>query len=393
MRIRQSSLEFAPGQRKQRVTPSRSTPGGFNKLRIINKALLPLLLIVCAFASSALAHSLFVVTRLSDAVAVIDDSTDQIITRIPVDNGPVRITMSPDRLKAYVSNGAAGTVSVLDTVALTTTATIQLGSKSRPQESAVTPDGGRLFVIHQLSPTVTVIDTATNLVITNVFIGGHQAKDILFTLDGRFAYVANYSQGTVNVIDTATYQVTTLPTAAGPRRLAISPTGDRVWVTNNKAASVSVIDTGTQQLIATIPVGNGPRGIAITPSGDAIYVTNVQDGTVSIIDSGTLTVIKTIRVGNKPWNVIITDDGTMAFVSNSGRPGTVSVIDTATREVIKTLVSGPGAFALAINPGGNKLYVSNAKDSTVTVIDIPSLTVLRTISDVGLSPFDLAFGP
>ena len=122
-------------------------------------------------------------------------------------------------------------------------------------------------------------------------------------------------------------------------------------------------------------------------------MTNVQDVTVSIIYSGTLTVIKTIRVGNKPWNVIITNDGTMAFVSNSGRPGTVSVIDTATREVIKTLVSGAGAFALAINPDGNKLYVSNAKDSTVTVIDIPSLTVLRTISDVGLSPFDLAFGP
>ena len=134
MRIRQRSLEFAPGQRKQRVTPSRSTSGGFNKLRIIRKALLALLLIVCAFASSALAHSLFVVTRLSDAVAVIDTSTDEIITRIPVGHGPVRITMSPDRLKAYVSNGQAGTVSVLDTVALTTTATIQLARHSRPQE-------------------------------------------------------------------------------------------------------------------------------------------------------------------------------------------------------------------------------------------------------------------
>jgi hypothetical protein len=77
MRIRQGSLEFAPGQRKQAVTPSRSTSGSFNKLHSINKAFLPLLLIVCAFASSALAHSLFVVARLSDTVAVIDDSTEQ----------------------------------------------------------------------------------------------------------------------------------------------------------------------------------------------------------------------------------------------------------------------------------------------------------------------------
>jgi YVTN family beta-propeller protein len=41
-----------------------------------------------------------------------------------------------------------------------------------------------------------------------------------------------------------------------------------------------------------------------------------------------------------------------------------------------------------------KLYVCNAKPSetTVTVIDIPSLTVSDTIANVGLAPFDLAFG-
>jgi hypothetical protein len=37
--------------------------------------------------------------------------------------------------------------------------------------------------------------------------------------------------------------------------------------------------------------------------------------------------------------------------------------------------------------------VSNAKDTTVTVIDIPSLNVLRTIRNIGMQPFDLDFGP
>src|SRR4029077_4713413 len=123
------------------------------------------------------------------------------------------------------------TVSVLDTVALTTTATIRVGP--HPQESAVTPDGGRLFLVHQATPSVTVIDTKTNAVITNVFIGGDQAKDILFTLDGRFPYVAKYTPTARKRFYTSTYQVTTIPTGAGPRRLAISPAGDRVFVTNN----------------------------------------------------------------------------------------------------------------------------------------------------------------
>ncbi len=138
---------------------------------------------------------------------------------------------------------------------------------------------------------VTVIDTATNQIIpTNIVIGGNEAKDILITRNGRYAYVANYSEGTVNAIDTATYLVKTIPTGGGSRRLALSPAGDRVFVTNYLDNSVSVIETRTRKLNTTIPVGSNPRGIAITPNGAAIYVTNVTDGTVSVIDSAELTV-------------------------------------------------------------------------------------------------------
>ena len=102
--------------------------------------------VVCALIPSAKAQYLFVVTQDSDAVAVIDCSIDEIITKIPSGRWPVRITMSPDRLRAYVSNRTDNTVSVIDTVALTTTATIAVGAS--PQESAITPDGGRLFLVH-----------------------------------------------------------------------------------------------------------------------------------------------------------------------------------------------------------------------------------------------------
>src|SRR6516165_1569752 len=230
-----------------------------------------------AFASSALAQSttppnLFVPTKYSNEVAVIDTSTNQVITQIPVGLEPIRIEMTPNRLKAFVSNARSASISVLDTVAETNTASIPV--YRLPGELAVTPDGGRLFVVHQapVSPLddqcpVAVIDTATNLVITTVLLPGHWCKDILFTPDGRFAYIANNSQGEVNVIDTTTYQVTNIPTPGAARRLCISPAGDRVYVTNNGADSVSAIDTATQQVIATIPVGQKPLGLAITQIG------------------------------------------------------------------------------------------------------------------------------
>src|SRR6266536_2969571 len=287
---------------------------------------LPLLLIIFgfAFSSSALAapHSLFVPAKNSDEVAVINTSTNQVVTQIPVGVGasPIRIAITPDRRKAFISDLLSESISVLDTVTLTNIATIPVYNV--PGETTITPDGRRLFVLHQAplsigdpdhSP-VEVIDTATNLVITTVLIPGHWAKDILFTLDGRFAYIANFSNGEVDVIDTTTYPVTNIPTGAGSRRLCISPAGDRVYVTNNKGDSVSAIDTATKQLIATIPVGQAPEGIAVTPNGEEVYATNQGDGTVSVIDTTTLTVIATIPTGNLPQRVVMTPDGTSAFV-------------------------------------------------------------------------------
>ena len=78
---------------------------------------------------------------------MIDTSTNQVLTEIPVGTFPIRVAMTPNQLKAFVSNGKSANVSVIDTVARTITATIPV-SRS-PGESAITPDGGRLFVVHQ----------------------------------------------------------------------------------------------------------------------------------------------------------------------------------------------------------------------------------------------------
>ena len=400
---------------------------------------LSLLLIGLAFASLALAQpvgdtrntprSLFCPARLSDEVAVIDISTNQVITEIPVGSYPIRIAMTLDRRKAFISNAHSANISVLDTVERTNIATISVSTK--PGESTITPDGRRLFVVHGVpeeeesasepaasadafqsdewwrasSPAsdwaepvtdiicpVSIIDTATNLLITTAFIPGHSAKDILFTLDGRFAYIANPSLGEVDVMDTTTYQVTSVPTGSGSRRLCISPAGDRVYVTNWLDDSVSAIDTTTQQVIATIPVGLNarPMGIAITPNGEEVYTTNQYAGTVSVINTTTLNVVATIPTGAHCQRVVITRDGTKAFVQN-GWSDTVSAIDTATHTVIATLPTGHHPWTILASPDDMKLYVCNGVDTTVTVIDIPSLTVSDTIADVGSHPFDLAF--
>ena len=68
---------------------------------------------------------------------MIDSSTNQVVTEIPVGSFPIRIAMTPNRLRAFVSNAHTASISVLDTVADRNIATVPV--ERVPGESAVTP--------------------------------------------------------------------------------------------------------------------------------------------------------------------------------------------------------------------------------------------------------------
>ncbi|WP_415803453.1 YncE family protein, partial [Bacillus albus] len=87
---------------------------------------------------------------------------------------------------------------------------------------------------------------------------------------------------TVSVIDTATNTVlTTITVGRAPNGVAITPNGTRVYVANQRDDNVSVIDTAINTVIDTVSVGDRPLSVAITPDGTRAYVTNAGDDTVS----------------------------------------------------------------------------------------------------------------
>jgi len=74
---------------------------------------------------------------------------------------------------------------------------------------------------------------------------------------------------------------------------ALSPDGQRLFATRDVApGSVTVINTGTDQVIATIPVGTastvagGFRSINVTfsPDGARAWVVNTLDDSISVIE-------------------------------------------------------------------------------------------------------------
>jgi len=126
------------------------------------------------------------------------------------------------------------------------------------------------------------------------------------TPDGKSVYVINSSNNSVSVIDTATNMVTaTVYVGYYPWGVAVTPDGKSVYVTNGDSDTVSVIDTTTNAVTANVSVGDYPRGVAVTPDGNRVYAANFSSNTVSVIDTSTNTVSATVAVGIKPLGISI----------------------------------------------------------------------------------------
>jgi YVTN family beta-propeller protein len=75
----------------------------------------------------------------------------------------------PSGREVYVSNGADGTVMVIDTASNIVTQTIKVGN--RPWNMGLTADGAKLYVANGRSNTVSVIDTATKKELKQIKVG------------------------------------------------------------------------------------------------------------------------------------------------------------------------------------------------------------------------------
>ena len=129
---------------------------------------------------------------------------------------------------------------------------------------AVTPDGGSVYVADELSGSVTVINARSGAVEATIPVGTGPF-DVATSPDGHRAYVADLGPGNLLVIDTRVGNVASTvsigPPGTDPFNVAV--TSDAVYVTNQGANTLSVIDPSTLQVVTTVPTGNSPYGVAV----------------------------------------------------------------------------------------------------------------------------------
>jgi YVTN family beta-propeller protein len=152
---------------------------------------------------------------------------------------PYDVALAPNGTQLYVSDWAQRNVLVLDPVDLRTVARIPVGE--HPNQLAIHPRDGRLFVARASSNAVAVIDTRAGVVTETIVTS-------LFPL---------------------------APEGSTPDALAVAPDGQTLYVANADNNCVAVIDIAKprrSQVKGFIPTGWYPTAVAVTPDSKTLLV-------------------------------------------------------------------------------------------------------------------------
>jgi len=241
--------------------------------------------------------------------------------------------------------------------------------------------------------------------------------------------------GATVVIDSATWQIKDIITAehSNPHGLFTNKAEDKVWLTNWQSRSILTIDRHTHKVINRAYPGDSLAHAVMHPNGEKLYVSRASENLISVLDPETLKTVKDIQLDMGPHGIWITPNGKFlvaaavlddklsvidtekdvfaysmptkrlplfAFTTLDSRyglvaaalDGTVHVVDLKARKQVAAIEAGAFPIWPAPAPDGKHIMAINTGTHDISVIEIDTWKVVKTIPDIGWGAHGMTFG-
>lgn len=191
-----------------------------------------------------------------------------------------------------------------------------------PHDFALSPDGKTAAV--SAGQSVRMVDLAARKIGDPL---GPPADigAVRFLSDSRTMVAANRGDKMLSIYDVATSKlIADLPIAVRPDNLCFSNDGGQLFVTGEGVDGVVIVyPYHTPQVDKTVLAGHAPGAMAASDS--FLFIASPSSGDVSILNIGTQRVIAVLNVGSDPGFVAVTPDDQYALVLNR-KSGDVAVL-------------------------------------------------------------------
>jgi len=274
-------------------------------------------------------------------------------------------------------------------------------SGSAPHEIAITPNGEFAAVVNYGGAAIDVFEIGRKSIIATIDLGENKNPHGLVALKNG-GFVATTEGGKSIVQLTPTIEKPTVPRSIdcpndwtynwtveaiptnqdGTHMIAVSSDEKTAYTANLRSGTVSRINLATKA-VKSVDAGKEVEGIAVSKDDSEVWASVRGEDKVIIFASESLERLAEIKVGAFPLRILASPDGTKMVTSNL-KDGTVSVIDVKTRKVERTItISGTDQtqqVTLLFSADGKKLYVAETAINKIAEIDFETGRLIGRLS-------------
>ena len=211
------------------------------------------------------------------------------------------------------------------------------------------------------------------------FCRGVGAIGVAVDSTGHYTYVTSMAMDSLAFVDLQSGRVEqTVKVQRFPQNVILSPDGQRVYVFNLVANSMSVVDVAARKVLGrpialtggsaeNLPFGR-PIGMALSADGKRLFVTNALADTIDVFDTESHQQTGKIEPGGDAENlqldphtgnpIALFNDGIVEYAAQTLKP-----------VVAMRFCTNTTAYDFTVNPDGNTLALSLAQDNLVVTVD------------------------
>jgi YVTN family beta-propeller protein len=320
--------------------------------------------------------ALLVLHKGESAMAIVDPASGEVVGRVSTGQDPHELAVSDDGKLAFASNYAGpgprggNTISVIDIAARKELHRVDLGPLSRPH--GLWFSDGKLYFTAEGSMAIARYDPASNKIDWLLGLGQDRTHMIMVSKDQKTIFTSNVSSNTISIIERGN------PRQGPPGGFGGPPPGGPGGPPPGGPGGPPPDGPGGPPPGG--PGGPPPDGPGGPPPGFGGQPRGGPGGPPPGGPGGGPSWRQTlISVGRGPEGFDVSPDGKELWTAHMG-DGRISVIDLASKKVVKTIDAGArGPNRLKFTPDGKLALVSEIGGGGVIVLDTTNRSVTKRV--------------
>ncbi len=334
------------------------------------------------------------------SISVINGTENKVVDIIPV-RELVDLVFNPKTNKGYAASEINNTVIVINGSNNNIIKKHLNLSGSKISSLSVNPSANEVYILNSTYgkgsiDTISVIDSASDEVVDLIRIDkGYDIMAVNPTLNK--IYLTNQDDKTISVVDRKTKKMSIIPTSGSLlAMLEVNPANNKVYASFHEANRILVIDSNWDTFVTTFIADNktpnfssaGVLAMGVDPKSDILYTANSDTDSVSVIN-GSTGLVSEIPVGKDPKDIAVNPITGKVYTANTDSDS-VTVINASISRMksqssntsvvdIPGIKVGAAPRDIVINPVTKMIYVANLASHTVSVIDGSNNKVTRDI--------------